>query len=50
VSGVLGYHLDQQKPPWEKGERWGQVHDSYVERFGPEAATVGPPEAIADSL
>ena len=27
----------------EWGERWRQVHPAYVERFGPEAATVGPP-------
>ena len=24
-------------------DRWGEVHPGYVERFGPEAATVGPP-------
>ena len=23
--------------------RWGEVHPGYVERFGPEAATLGPP-------
>jgi len=23
--------------------RWGEVHPGYVERFGPEAATIGPP-------
>jgi uncharacterized protein YndB with AHSA1/START domain len=23
---------------------WGEVHPAYVERFGPEAATIGPPE------
>ncbi len=40
----LAYHLDGAEPPWTAAERWGQVHDSYVERFGPEAATIGPPE------
>jgi uncharacterized protein YndB with AHSA1/START domain len=24
-------------------DRWQQVHPGYVERFGPEAATIGPP-------
>lgn len=24
--------------------RWSQVHPHYVERFGPEAATIGPPQ------
>jgi uncharacterized protein YndB with AHSA1/START domain len=28
-------------PPW--GERWRKVHPLYVERLGPEAATIGPP-------
>ena len=26
------------------GERWTEVHPSYVAAFGPEAATIGPPE------
>ena len=26
-------------------DRWGEVHPGYVERFGPEAATLGPPKA-----
>ncbi len=28
-------------PSW--GDRWRVVHPRYVERFGPEAATIGPP-------
>jgi uncharacterized protein YndB with AHSA1/START domain len=24
-------------------QRWREVHDGYVERFGPDAATIGPP-------
>jgi len=40
---VLEYVLAGQTPPWKAGERWGHVHDQYVERFGPEAATIGPP-------
>lgn len=30
-----------EAPPW--GERWDAVNRRYVEAFGPEAATVGPP-------
>ena len=26
---------------------WADVHAHYVERFGPEAATIGPPEGVA---
>ncbi len=25
-------------------DTWGSVHPTYVERFGPEAATIGPPD------
>ena len=32
--------LDGQDPP---ENRWAEVHPEYVERFGPEAATIGPP-------
>lgn len=39
---LLGYHLGGEKAPWAPHERWQQVHPSYVERFGPEAATIGP--------
>ena len=28
----------------EAGTEWTEVHDGYVARFGPEAATIGPPE------
>ena len=27
----------------DAGARWGAVHPGYVSRFGPEAATIGPP-------
>jgi uncharacterized protein YndB with AHSA1/START domain len=40
---TLGYALDGQAPPWTGEERWRQVHPDYVRRFGPEAATIGPP-------
>jgi uncharacterized protein YndB with AHSA1/START domain len=35
---------DGVAPPWQMPERWGVVHDVYVERFGPEASTIGPPD------
>jgi uncharacterized protein YndB with AHSA1/START domain len=40
---ILAYHLDGHPAPWTSGQRWQQVHPAYVERFGPEAATIGPP-------
>jgi uncharacterized protein YndB with AHSA1/START domain len=40
---VLAYHLDGAPAPWDPGERWAQVHPEYVARFGPDAATIGPP-------
>ena len=40
----LPYALDGREPPWPWGERWAAVHDGYVERFGPAAATIGPPD------
>lgn len=40
---VLALHLDGERPPWTPGERWQQVHEAYVERLGPRAATIGPP-------
>ena len=41
---ALDVHLAGDAPPWTPQERWAQVHPGYVERFGPEAATVGPPQ------
>jgi len=46
---LLEYHLSGDEAPWGPGERWKQVHPSYVERFGPEAATIGPPEGSEGS-
>jgi uncharacterized protein YndB with AHSA1/START domain len=41
---VLACHLNGEALPWTPGARWQQVHSEYVERLGPEAATIGPPE------
>lgn len=40
----LGQHLHGAAPPWSPGERWSEVHPGYVAKFGPEAATLGPPQ------
>lgn len=40
---ILEVHLAGETPPWTPEERWADVHASYVERFGPEASTIGPP-------
>jgi uncharacterized protein YndB with AHSA1/START domain len=39
-------HLDG-RPQRAWGESWSQVHPGYVEQFGPEAATIGPPGTAA---
>ena len=39
----LVHHLTGTAPPWTTGGRWSEVHPGYVERFGPAAATLGPP-------
>ena len=44
---LLAIHLAGEEPRWDQMERWAQVHPGYVERLGPEASTIGPPEAPA---
>ncbi len=39
----LEHALAGTQPPSAPGERWQAVHPNYVERFGPRAATIGPP-------
>jgi uncharacterized protein YndB with AHSA1/START domain len=41
---LLAYRLDGTEPPWKPGEHWAEVHPRYVERFGPQASTIGPPD------
>jgi uncharacterized protein YndB with AHSA1/START domain len=43
----LRCHLDGEEAPWVPRERWQSVHQAYVERFGPDASTIGPPESHA---
>jgi uncharacterized protein YndB with AHSA1/START domain len=40
----LELELDGRKPSWAPGELWKKVHGTYVDRFGPKAATIGPPK------
>ena len=40
----LQHHLDGDGDARQQMERWDEVHPGYVERFGPDAATIGPPE------
>ena len=46
---ALAHHLDGRPLPWTQAERRRQVHELYVERFGPEAATIGPPGRTSQS-
>lgn len=41
---ILAAHLDGITPSWDPDRRWAEVHPGYVERFGPEASTIGPPD------
>lgn len=40
---ALGAGLDGSANPRERMSSWADVHARYVERFGPELATLGPP-------
>jgi len=40
---LLGFALTGDSAPWQQDARWRMVHPGYVARFGPAAATVGPP-------
>jgi uncharacterized protein YndB with AHSA1/START domain len=42
----LVHHLSG-KPSAEPGATWRQMHPRYMEKFGPEASTIGPPEKVA---
>jgi uncharacterized protein YndB with AHSA1/START domain len=40
----LQAHLDGDPAARENLSRWKELNADYIERFGPEAATIGPPE------
>ena len=44
---MLGYALDGTTPAGDNGPNWREVHAGYIEQFGPEASTIGPPEGHA---
>jgi uncharacterized protein YndB with AHSA1/START domain len=41
---LLAYEVDGGKPPWHEVDHWRELWAAYIERFGPEASTIGPPE------
>jgi uncharacterized protein YndB with AHSA1/START domain len=41
---LLGCAVGATPAPWSSADRWRAVHPRYVEAFGPEASTIGPPE------
>jgi uncharacterized protein YndB with AHSA1/START domain len=41
---LLGCVVARRTPPWSSADRWREVHPGYVEDFGPEASTIGPPQ------
>jgi uncharacterized protein YndB with AHSA1/START domain len=41
----LDHHLAGTTAP-APGERWKQVHPDYIEQFGREASTIGPPAQV----
>ncbi len=43
---VLAAELDGQPADLESSTVWKDVHPHYEEAFGPEAATIGPPEGF----
>jgi uncharacterized protein YndB with AHSA1/START domain len=40
---LLAGEVSGQAPAWQRDDHWRQVHRVYVDRFGPEASTIGPP-------
>jgi uncharacterized protein YndB with AHSA1/START domain len=40
---ALEHDLAGEDSPWTHRDRWDEVHPAYVERFGAEASTIGPP-------
>ena len=40
---LLAWRVGGEPAPWSSADRWKQVHPDYVERFGPEASSIGPP-------
>jgi uncharacterized protein YndB with AHSA1/START domain len=45
---ALGYRLDDAENPRAAMDRWKEVHPSYVERFGADASSIGPPQHVME--
>jgi uncharacterized protein YndB with AHSA1/START domain len=43
---ALAAHLSRDRDARRSMANWKDVHSHYVESFGPEAATIGPPEGF----
>jgi uncharacterized protein YndB with AHSA1/START domain len=43
---ALELDLGGEEAPREAMDRWRALQAGYVERFGPEAATIGPPDGV----
>jgi uncharacterized protein YndB with AHSA1/START domain len=44
LAAATGGHATE----WSEDERWREVHPHYVAAFGPDAATMGPPQEWQD--
>lgn len=45
---LLRGHLDGAPAPDQRLDGWARVNAGYIDRFGPEAATIGPPGSMPD--
>lgn len=41
---LLAYSLAGEQPSLTSSDRWRELNGAYIERFGPAASTIGPPE------
>jgi hypothetical protein len=41
---LLGYEAAGERAPWSSADRWRALRGDYIERLGPDASTIGPPE------
>jgi uncharacterized protein YndB with AHSA1/START domain len=41
---LLAFEVAERAAPWSAADRWKELRVTYVDRFGPEASTIGPPE------
>ena len=44
----LERHLDGEDSEEDMSDQWRRVHSAYVDEFGPDAATIGPPASALD--